>query len=407
MRFADLVGFTKSYGEKKADLLIVIPFYKNYEALSEHLERLSRQTYGKFDVLIVLNSVSDENIVMEIVEKGKSDFSITLVKRKEDTGSSGGFFCGEKYVLENGYSSFILADDDCMPGEDRLVEKLLAEHDKGRNVPQPRIRYMLDGEFVFTGTCAHMYSLYDSALLKETGLHYYHLYIGADDSEFQSRVRRFRRLELIDSTVIHPARHSIFANFDRSLLYRTNDMLFFVPDRFLYYLYNFSFFIPCYLILGGRRTRSGGMVLLKNILMHRFGKDALKDLPEDQDRQVPERFDLHVVPYQSPEKNRFFFDYSKKNSINELVGFARAVARKRVLLSAIPNFAVLICALLAEETWVSHPKEKYLLTKNGSLLSHIVKMILFLLSLSVTLPLGILSFLISWIRRPKTLGFGL
>ncbi len=101
---------------KNSQVLIVMPFYDNYAAIAKHLELLSAQTTSDFDIVIVASVVSDEKKLREIIDGGNYKFGVALVKRKEDTGSAGGYFTGEKYALENGYRAILIGDDDLPAG---------------------------------------------------------------------------------------------------------------------------------------------------------------------------------------------------------------------------------------------------------------------------------------------------
>ncbi|NYZ74267.1 glycosyltransferase, partial [Candidatus Micrarchaeota archaeon] len=129
--FGELVQSTKEFRKKKANGLIIMPFYRAYDYLFKHLELLEAQTFQDFDLLIVLNSLSDEKKVLDFINQNKFGYGIIVAKRKEDTGSAGGFFTGEKYALENGYKYIIITDDDCLPVNKRHIETLVEEHRKG------------------------------------------------------------------------------------------------------------------------------------------------------------------------------------------------------------------------------------------------------------------------------------
>jgi rhamnopyranosyl-N-acetylglucosaminyl-diphospho-decaprenol beta-1,3/1,4-galactofuranosyltransferase len=112
---SEVIISEKRYGRIGKDTLVIMPFYNSYDYLSRHIELLKRQTFKGFDLLIVLSSVSDGKKVDEILGTAAPDYGIIAVKRKDDTGSAGGFYAGQKYALEHGYQYMVITDDDCLP----------------------------------------------------------------------------------------------------------------------------------------------------------------------------------------------------------------------------------------------------------------------------------------------------
>jgi glycosyltransferase involved in cell wall biosynthesis len=393
---------------KNNQVLIVMPFYNNYETIAKHLELLSKQTISDFDIIIVASVVSEEKKLREIIDGGNFKFGIVLVKRKEDTGSAGGYFTGEKYALENGYSAIIIGDDDCLPVEPTLIEKTVLGWKGGALATAPESRFLMDGEISYTSRSIPFYGLLDMSLLKKNGLHYLPMYIGADDWEFAFRTIRGLVIFNVDANVTHPARHTIFANFHRSMLYRINMMLLVVPDRIEDYMYSFAVVCPIYMVFGSRRARAGGFHILKSVLSHRFGKDALMVESAYGEKQ-PERFDVIISSSKTRGRQGAQpYDYSKiRGGFGKLPGFAKTVAGKVVLLDVVNNFAVLLSMMLAKETWIESTKGTYLIARNSGFVTLVCKFFIFGLVLPVFLAGGIMTYLINWFRKPNTRGYGL
>jgi glycosyltransferase involved in cell wall biosynthesis len=393
---------------KNGQVLIVMPFYNNYAAIAKHLELLSKQTTSDFDVVIVASVASDEKKLREIIDGGNCKFGLVLVKRKEDTGSAGGYFTGEKYALENNYRAILIGDDDCLPVEPTLIEKSIREWKGGALAVAPESRFLMDNDVSYTSRAIPFYGLLDVSLLKKNGLHYLPMYIGADDWEFCLRVVRDVKVSGVDAYVTHPARHTIFANFHRSLMYRVNLMLLVVPDRIQDFIYSFAVVCPAYMVFGSQRARAGGLHMLKSVILHRFGKDALM-AESAYGEKTPEKYDAIISS--SKDRGRQGaqpYDYSKiRGGFGKLPGFAKTVAGKVVLLDVINNFAVILSMMLAKETWIESTKGTYLIARNSSFASAFVKTIILGLMLPFFLIGGILAYLASWLRKPDTRGYGL
>src|SRR5208283_4347411 len=200
--YASLIRENRKGGE----VLLIMPFYTNYQALFKHLDSLTKQTFTAFDVVIVANAVSDEKKIVNFIANGKFPFGIVLAKRKEDTGSAGGYFTGEKYALEKSYRAVIIGDDDCLPMDDRLIEKMVSEWKGGALAAGPECRFLMGDTVVYTNRALPFYNLIDIGLLKRGGLHYLPAYIGADDIDFTLRIAKGVKISQIDSYVTHPAR---------------------------------------------------------------------------------------------------------------------------------------------------------------------------------------------------------
>lgn len=405
--YARLVEKPVNIGALKCTNAIIMPCYNEKEIVLQHLELLAKQRTNNFDVLLVLSNIMDAKEMEKTVKKAKYSFGVVLLRRASDTGSAGGFYVGEKYALENGYKCVILADADALPIDRNLVEKLIEAHQKGNEIVLPKCLFMLDGKKVYEHRGPHFYGMISSNLLKKAGLHFAPLYLGADDSEFIIRMMKFAQIAYVESTLIHPARHSIFANFDRSVLYRINDMLLVIPKHMLLYLYSFSLIFPAYIIFGTSHTRKAGLHMLKCILFRKYGKDAVMPNEGGQSRvrNAETKFDIVVTPSDDAGKNIFKYEHSD-SGIGKLFRMATAIAGRKTLLMPINNYAVLVSILFAKETWISERNEEYLISKNQNMVIHIVRLALFALLFPLFFSLGVLTFCANIVRKENTIGYG-
>ncbi|MEW6036203.1 MAG: glycosyltransferase family A protein [Candidatus Micrarchaeota archaeon] len=406
VRFDELARVLKRYGEGRHDGLIIMPSYKAYDYLFRHLELLQKQTFRDFDLLIMLSSESDEKKVSGFLDSMRPGFVVVLAKRNEDTGSAGGFFAGEKYALENGYKYVFLTDDDLLPLDADTIGRLVEERKKGAMLAYSSPHFVVDGERAFTGSGIHFYSLLDISLLKEAGLHFAPMYIGADDTELASRVLKLAGPVSTGCSVSHPGRHSIFADFERSILYRINDMLLIMPGHFVDYIYGSSVLLPAYLVFGSERARKAGFHLMKALIAHKFGKGAIPPKGGGDAAPGSEVYELVVTPLQSVKTgNVFRYGYGKGPA--HMLDLAGKALGKKVLLYPINNYAVILSMLLAKETWVSASRGEFLLAKSGNPLLHALRLAVFCFVFPAFLSFGLLSFAINWARKPDTWGYGI
>lgn len=392
---------------KRDDVLLVLPFYTNYPAMFSNLGLLAKQGCQDFDVIIVANAVSDEKKILAFIEKLDMRYGIVLAKRNEDTGSAGGYFTGEKYALEKGYGAVVHVDDDCLPVSPDLLGKLISRWKAGALVAGTECRFLLGSEVIYSSKSTVFYGLVDSSLLGARGLHYVPMYMGADDLEFGYRVVHGEKTEWVDSFVTHPARHSIFANFERSLLYRINTMLMVIPRRLDEYMYGFALVCPTYIIFGSERAHAGGLHMLRCVLAHRFGKDALpKEMAYGE--KPPERFGRVVSSSKlRKEKEAVHYDYSQiRGGFSRLPAFAMSVLGNVVLLDLVQNFSVLASMMFAKETWVESNRGTYCISRNQNPLTWALKLLLFAIVFPLFAMLGLLTFPVNWARKPDTRGYG-
>jgi len=390
---------------KSGRVLIVLPFYLNYPSLFAHLELLSRQACRDFDLIIVANALSDEERILHFIDKAELGFGIILVKRKEDTGSAGGYFTGEKFALESGYGAIIHADDDCLPVDPSLIGNLVAKWEGGALAAGAECRFLHGGSEVYASKSTTYYGLVDCGRLRARGLHYVPMYIGADDLEFGYRVVHGLDVAWVDSHVTHPARHTIFADFNRSLLYRINAMLLVIPNRIEEYMYGFAGICPAYLIFGSSSARMGGAHLLRSVILHRFGKGALPELSVFEE-PPPKSFDA-IISSSREKKGAVHYDYSQvRGGFGRLPAFAASVNGKVVLLDLVQNYSVLLSMMLAKETWIESGRGTYLLARNSGPVQKIVKLGVFAIAMPFFLGAGIATFFINWARKPDTRGYG-
>jgi len=407
-KFGELVQSVKEFRKKKADGLIIMPFYRAYDYLFQHLKLLEAQTYLDFDLLIVLNPVSDEKKVLDFIEQSKFRYGIVVAKRKEDTGSAGGFFTGEKYALENGYKYIIIADDDCLPVNKRHIETLVEAHRKGNPLVYADPVFLLDDEEAYRRRALPYYSLIDIDLVKKAGLHFAPLYMGAEDREFEDRLFLFAKPVMTESRVTHPGWHSIFVDLERSMRYRINEMLLGIPAHKAGYLYGFAVMSLCYIIFGTPAVRNGGFHTLNCMITQRYGLDSIKGFAAVQApaRQEPE-FDRIVTPLASLKGAKYFLYRSSEGpKPAQMLGLAGATARKRVLVMPVNTFGALVPIIVAKETWILTKTGRYLFAENRNAIAHLLKLLLFGLLFLPFLAIGFMTLLLNWARKPRTVGYG-
>jgi hypothetical protein len=376
MRFAELVSSTKEFNRRSSDTLIIIPIYTEYGWLAEHLDALSRQTFRDFDAILILNKVSEEAKVYEAIEKKKPDFGVIVAKRKEDTGSAGGFFTGQRYALENGYRQMIFADIDCMPVSADLVETLVSNRDKG--FVKPTARVMEKGELIqlIPGWVIPWYGLLTTETAMRYGLYYLPLYWGAEDSEYGIRIKT--RPHIIRSQCQHPWVALLsYDNIDKSMKYQVNSLAISRKtgaESWFIISATLALSLPVHLIFFPPYGRRAASALLSCLLGHIYGKAASDRLSSGfRDcivEGIPENFDH--VNYSSPL--RFDLGYLRMP-----FGVLRDTFRKNMAIdSSRSGIAVAFAAIFSKKAYFRTANGGFLpLSDNSNPRIHAAKLLLF------------------------------
>jgi glycosyltransferase involved in cell wall biosynthesis len=385
------------YNNKKT--LVIMPFHNKYDFLEKHLNLLKAQTVRRFDLLIVGSSGSDEKTIWRMVSEKKPDFAVILCKRFEDNGAAGGFYTGERFAIENGYDRIIMAEEDALPVDNDVVEKLIKQSEKGSEVVTPTCSFMIGDRIVFKASGVHFYSLVTKDLLLKAGLHFIPVYLGAEDWIFFHQTPKPVQ---VDASVTHPAWLSVFANFERNVGYRVNHAIFTCTYDPLTFLYNFIALIPAHLIFGTNLAKSAGMHILLSIPLMRFGKKAIFKNGK-MDLQTRKKYDCTVVPVELPGCQPPVLVLGENKSKLDLIRF---IFRKKALFYPVKNPVIFLGMVFAKEAWIATPAGDYMIARNPNPLTHALKLIAF----AVLSPIMLLVGLIIWptlvVRRPKTRGFG-
>ncbi|HSB46938.1 MAG TPA: hypothetical protein VLD37_02920 [Candidatus Bilamarchaeum sp.] len=182
-------------GGRRGRAAIVIPTFRADALMDEHLRRLSLQKSRSFDVIIVY-SPGDGQV------RETHGIRAVHIWRNWDGGSAGGFYVGEKYAVGEGYEFVILADNDCLPVSETLVESLVGAASGGLSMP-----YIISGQMPASpnGIIAH-YGCIGAGVLKEAGLTFLPFHMGGEDFELLGRIEGTgRKAQYTRDTAAHPA----------------------------------------------------------------------------------------------------------------------------------------------------------------------------------------------------------
>jgi len=185
--------------KEKKEVAIVIPTYNQYKETKKLISLLKKQTL--MPSIIVVDNNSDDNTF----EKLKKDFSdIILIKAKDNYGSSGGQYLGQKYAYEKGYKYIILSDNDAYPVDNDLIEYLINEKKKYKSAVVPKNKY-----YLYMSDLTHSYQFHyltiDRNIIQNVGFVDYKWFLKLDDFDYTYRIfKKFGYIKIINKYYIHP-----------------------------------------------------------------------------------------------------------------------------------------------------------------------------------------------------------
>ena len=165
----------------RADVAILIPSYRDNALTASLVDALGRQSFLGFDIIIVYGS--GESFI-----KSPAWASILHMEEKESGGPAGAFFIAQKAALEDGYGFVIMVDNGCVPKSRDVVGELVARASScGYSLPKIWQRPSKDSRL--SNSPNYFGCIRRDALLK-AGLTFLPFYYGADDMEFNTRLRQ-------------------------------------------------------------------------------------------------------------------------------------------------------------------------------------------------------------------------
>jgi hypothetical protein len=410
MKFSDLVSSVCEIRPHKTDLLIIISSFNNLGLVKRHLALLSRQTFQNFNVFLVLGTPFDDGALAAHVRRRRFQFGVILAKENDLRGCSGAFFTGQKYALEKGYDNVIMADDDCMPVDRKLIKELYKN--RGKRYVAPTTVF-LEGQYRKKGFVAGptQYSLYSSDVFSEYGLYYLPLFHGADDGEYMERVK-LKPCHIKNFTE-HPyiSGMRLFSMFDRQWLFLIQALIILKAWRAAAYnLLQFALMVAISIVFMpgyGRRIAAKADLLL---LAYKYGKEAGGELRSGFEKEMfapGKGFFSGFVAVK--ESNASYIDEPAPSKLLSIALGSATLFRKKVVVERTHSFIrVFIIAAFAKKLYVKVKDAKYLqFSDNSSPFLHLARLLVFPPVLLAQALLCAAFMLIKAVRQPRTLSYGL
>ncbi len=368
---------------KKAKLAVVIPSFKNNSLLKKQLDKLSEQTFRDFDIIAVYGKDDDFVDTPEWA-------SMLHIKEQSRTGSAGAFYIGQKKALEDGYELITLADNDCIPISEGLLEKFSDAAKKGADVMLPDIIYV-PSEKSQKGYVIHHYGCMKNEVFRKIGLSFLPFYFGGEDFELSERITdNGFKIHNLDSLVSHPKNKPALISSEKRKYYCGRGELeaLLINGKYLRAFTYMVFYLEMGLafMLMGKKNLAGEIFRsVRNAASMEFFKSRSEPVDETIEASVPGNFDIilgeenihgdkHWLNVNAGVAKRISYIFSQLLHSNRYFG-------KSILISERHDPADIIAMLMAKTAYIKFGGKYYLVHKNRSALSIIEG--LFLLGLSL------------------------
>lgn len=209
----------------------IIVTYNRCALLQKCISAVKRQSYKKFDIIIVNNGSTDGTSEWL---NGEND--ITVINQ-ENLGGAGGFHNGMKYAYNAGYDYFWIMDDDGIPTPECL-QKLFDIAQKGFHYVAPNL-VTFEGEYHFahimknakTPVLNHCGGPFNAILLsryliESIGLPNKYYFIWGDEDEFVNRIREsFFHLALVLDAIHNHKKTAQGGDLSKRIFYKVRNMI--------------------------------------------------------------------------------------------------------------------------------------------------------------------------------------
>lgn len=209
--------------EKQNRTAAIVVTYNRKQLLLACIEGLMWQTCREFDILVIDNASTDgtRSALQPWIDAG----SLTYHNTGRNLGGAGGFHCGIKRAVLEGYQRLWIMDDDTVPSPNALQALLDAGRRCGEygylssralwkdgslcrmNIQRdPRLRSLREytKALIPSGAATFVSLLIPARVVLEVGLPIPEFFIWADDLEYTRRIsRRYPCYVVTDSVVEH------------------------------------------------------------------------------------------------------------------------------------------------------------------------------------------------------------
>ncbi len=402
---AALISKRKDTIAKKRDIVIVIASKNDRKTLESHIAALSKQTFREFNIIIVYGK-SDEFLEVE---------NAIHIREKSGRGSAGAFYIGERIALDQGYRTIILADDDCLPVSENLLEEMDRARKKGENAILPQVDY---GKAKLDLDIIHHYGCFSREVFEKVGLTYLPFYFGGEDIELLSRIRKKFKVFKISAKAVHKSSMPI-------ILEKENNAYSYVKGALISAILNddFAGAYSCslfhllgavgYGLVGRRKLARAYISAIWDGTMLRLGKGMasnstkIKEKPDKIDTKISDVFTS--IDYEKLGIIGMPIHWIEKD-IRILLNIRKTLG-KRVLFNESYGPSFLPIILLSKLSYLKFNGEFFRLSSEQNSIICLLRYLLFHLALfpiaGIALLLVVLGAVIKRIKKIDSMGYGI
>ncbi|MEM3406004.1 MAG: hypothetical protein QXF15_02400 [Candidatus Aenigmatarchaeota archaeon] len=295
--------------KRKSDICAILIAYNRLDYTKKQIKLLTQQSI-KPDILIIDNSKNC--YISKYLKKEFKDISLLCIK-KENIGTAGCFFVGEKIAYDIGYKYFLISDDDAFPLNKKYIEHALKEFKKDKNigiVVSTRENFKNSFEIAQLG-------IIKREVFDKCGFTYAQFFRFCEDIEFILRVSKYFKIKKIKDIHKHP--YGAFAGETPNNLYYSirNSLL-----LYCVYLHNtlknpFVLFIRItdvlwHLLEGRKKFIYASLLAYKDFLIKNFKNkpqirnevfNVLNEINNDFVVLLPRKSDKKMLPKKIKIKN--------------------------------------------------------------------------------------------------------
>ncbi|MEM4221873.1 MAG: glycosyltransferase family A protein [archaeon] len=190
---------------RKKDLAVIVVASGSQETLHEFLNFVSKQSYKKFDVIIIYNT-SDP-----FYKKFDNKLSILHIIRKRNLGFGGAVYLGQKIAVKEKYKYITFFDVDRFVANQDAFKLMITELEKNPNISvvmglceySNKKDYRLVAPSIIGG-------IFKREFLEKHGYYYLPFYFGMEDNDFAGRVYYSKEYKILNEVLLTHPYHAFF-----------------------------------------------------------------------------------------------------------------------------------------------------------------------------------------------------
>ena len=180
----------------------MIPTFHSFEKTRKLIKLLHKQTFRKFDLIIVDCGSDDYKKLSNL----NSKINLIFIHTEENLGGSGSYWIGSKIAYSLGYKHIILSDNDAYPISKTLLEELINTSRKHPKWVVAPVEKSIKEQISPNQHLPFHFFLLKKEIIKNVGFPIKDYFIWGDDWEYTNRLRYFgyKPVRVLSVSYYHP-----------------------------------------------------------------------------------------------------------------------------------------------------------------------------------------------------------